>query len=134
MSRFHPVVEVESFDAEPVVNLPEHPLRSHFTNGTAAGETRRADIRAGEGLERVAEFVRDDAIRTAVDADGGRPEGANLVVNTAAEGRAAAAVADDEKEEFVFGGVRIGLVHKLHVIDVEVVEAVGFLEDGINVE
>ena len=86
-----------------------------------------------EGLERVAEFVGQHAIGFAVDADGGSPQGADLVVDAAAEGRAAAS-ADDEDEKLVLGGNGRFLVHPLERVDVKVVKAFALVEAAVDIE
>jgi hypothetical protein len=81
----------------------------------------------------MAELVGQHAIGFAVDADGGSPQGADLFVDGAAEGRAAAST-EDEDEKLVPGGNGCVLIDPLERGDVTVEEAFALAEAAVDME
>src|SRR4051794_24593701 len=84
----------------------------------------------------MAEFMSDDAVRTAIDPRGRGPECADLVGDAAAERGAGAAAWtwNHEKKKFVFRGVRFFLVHPFHRVHVIIVEAIALFQNGVHIE
>src|SRR5262249_44902331 len=77
--------------------------------------------------------MSDDAVGAMVNSCGRGPEGADLVIDAAAESGAAVAP-NDEEEEFVLGGERFVLVHPLEGADEIVVKAIALLENFVDVK